>query len=317
RLKLLDIMLKMGMSNVKERLLVMENLNLNLQERFLYIKIKQSQALPVSIDTVLKTLVVNTPTQAAWGQKVFNISVNQLQTSAIAYEILRKQGGYDTLLLKVRNYFMAQPSHTRNTIESATMLQTFIADVAAESRRKNELESELLVNGKKPEKASVYMRLSATDTITVSKTGSDVYYLYTWDSLAPDPAARADVFEITSRLLQNDKPTVKVEAGKPVTLKVEVTARGDREYVMIEVPIPAGFSYRSKHKGNSWLETHREHFDEKTAIFLTRMPRGKYLFEIQLIPKFKGEVTLLPAKAEEMYFPMRYGNTVKSGVEVY
>ncbi|HYG14515.1 MAG TPA: hypothetical protein VEC12_02105 [Bacteroidia bacterium] len=47
------------------------------------------------------------------------------------------------------------------------------------------------------------------------------------------------------------------------------------------------------------------------------MPRGKYLFEIQLLPKFKGEVTLLPAKAEEMYFPMRYGNTVKSGVAVY
>lgn len=317
RLKLLDIMLKMGMSNVKDRLLVMENLNLNLQERFLYIKIKQSQALPVSIDTVLKTLVVNTPTQAAWGQKVFNISVNQLQTSAIAYEILRKQGGYDTLLLKVRNYFMAQPLHTRNTIESATLLQTFIADLAAESRRKNELETEVLINGKKPEKASVYMKLSATDTISVSKKGSDVYYLYSWDNLIADPVNHTEIFELHTQVVQNDKVTSKVEAGKPVTLKVEVIVREDREYVMIEVPIPAGFSYRSKHKGHSWLETHREHFDEKTTIFLTKMPRGKYLFEIQLLPKFKGEVTLLPAKAEEMYFPMRYGNTVKSGVEIY
>ena len=76
---------------------------------------------------------------------------------------------------------------------------------------------------------------------------------------------------------------------------------------MIEVPIPAGCSYRDKPQSWRNNEVHREYFKHKVSIFCTKLTKGTYTFSIPLLPKFTGSYQLNPAKAEMMYFPVFYG----------
>ena len=71
---------------------------------------------------------------------------------------------------------------------------------------------------------------------------------------------------------------------------------------MINIPVPGGCSYADR--GNNYKnEIHREYFKNETAIFCEKLARGKYTFEIDLIPRYAGKYTLNPAKVELMYFP--------------
>jgi uncharacterized protein YfaS (alpha-2-macroglobulin family) len=92
-----------------------------------------------------------------------------------------------------------------------------------------------------------------------------------------------------------------------VNLIVEVTVKSDAEYVMIEVPIPAGCSYDSKTQGKVNGEVHREYYLHKTNIYCEFLKRGVYRYEISVIPRYTGSYTLNPAVAECMYLPTMYG----------
>ena len=86
-----------------------------------------------------------------------------------------------------------------------------------------------------------------------------------------------------------------------------VTADSDAEYVMVEIPIPAGCSYDSKEKGDFWKETHREYYKEKVAVFCKKLRKGTHTFTVRLLPRYTGSYHLNPARAELMYYPVFYG----------
>ena len=82
--------------------------------------------------------------------------------------------------------------------------------------------------------------------------------------------------------------------------------KGDADYVMINVPIPAGCSYENKDQ--PWQnEVHREYFKDRVSIFSRKLKQGKYTFIVNLLPRYDGIYNLNPAKAEMMYFPVFYG----------
>ncbi|MCX6189710.1 MAG: hypothetical protein NTW54_08950, partial [Bacteroidetes bacterium] len=99
-------------------------------------------------------------------------------------------------------------------------------------------------------------------------------------------------------------------------LEVTVEAFKTAENVMLEIPIPAGFSYYAKPQQSYSIESHREYYNDRTAIFCTIMPRGKYTFIIQVVPKFTGLFNLPPAKIELMYYPEIRNNEVPKMIEV-
>lgn len=301
-------------ADISQKQQELDKLNLNLQERLMSIRNRQLMGQKVKVDTVVKTVRHLSATKAAWGEPLFSIYVNELQTSAIAYQILRQQGGYDTLLKKVRNYFLQQAPTTRNTIQSATLLQTFTQDIVDEDAKREELVPTLTLNGKAEKRPSLKLTLGNTDTLTISKQGSELFYLYAWKKFVANPVASAAAFSINTVLIQGKHYGDTVKAGQPVTLQVSLSLPQSRDYVMLEVPIPAGFNYRSKLKGYNSYEVHREHFEDKVSIFFSKLPPGHYTFNIELMPQFVGSATLLPAHAEEMYFPMNSGNNTKRTV---
>ena len=81
----------------------------------------------------------------------------------------------------------------------------------------------------------------------------------------------------------------------------------DAEYVMVEIPIPAGCSYDSKEKGDFWKETHREYYKEKVAVFCNKLRKGTHTFTVRLLPRYTGSYHLNPARAELMYYPVFHG----------
>jgi uncharacterized protein YfaS (alpha-2-macroglobulin family) len=107
-------------------------------------------------------------------------------------------------------------------------------------------------------------------------------------------------------------------AGKPATLEVTVSSDVSSEYVMIEIPIPAGCSYQSKPQ--SWYrgmgETHREYFRDRVCIYLRYMSKGDHTFRVELMPRYTGVYHVNPAKAERMYMPLYYGRTGMKQVKI-
>ena len=107
-----------------------------------------------------------------------------------------------------------------------------------------------------------------------------------------------------------------LKGGEPVTLKAEVEVKADADYILIEIPIPAGCSYNDKSQGWSHNEVHREYFKNKVSIFCSSLKKGHYTFSVSLVPRYTGSYHLNPTKAEMMYFPVFYGREEMKKVRV-
>jgi uncharacterized protein YfaS (alpha-2-macroglobulin family) len=180
----------------------------------------------------------------------------------------------------------------------------------------------LLVNGGQVKPAAVRLKGSKTETISqfpytatltdkelsISKTGTlPVYitgYQQFWNA---KPEKVSKDFTVNTWFEKQGKTTIQLKGGEAVELKAEVTAKGDADFVIVEIPIPAGCSYESKEQSWTNNEVHREYFKEKVSVFCRKLKQGKYTFTVNLMPRYDGKYTLNPAKAEMMYFPVFYG----------
>ena len=151
-------------------------------------------------------------------------------------------------------------------------------------------------------------------TISIAKTGSAPVYITAyqqhWNS---QPKKVEKEFIIHTALEDNVK---KLKAGKPVTLHVTLEVKKDAEYVMINIPIPAGCSYNTKDQSWTNGEVHREYDLHETRIYCERLRAGIYHYTVKLLPRYKGKYQLNPAKAEWMYFPVVYGREEMKSIAI-
>lgn len=273
---------------------------------------RQIAGMPVIIDTLLNKMKHTAFGNVYWGTQGFNLFNNEIQQSLLAYHILKNDGHHAPLLAKLRNYFMEQRSagYWRNTYESAEILETILPD--------------MLVGGQKPSPASLTISGDKSATITtfpytatipegrklsVSKTGDMPVYLTTYQKAwNPEPKKVDGDFSVDTWFQKGTEVITKVKGGEAVTLMAKVTAKVSADFVMIEIPIPAGCSYDGKEQ--SYYENgevHREYFKNKVSIFCRKLTVGKYTFKVKLMPRYSGTYHLNPAKAEMMYFPVFNG----------
>ncbi|RYU86576.1 hypothetical protein EWM62_18150 [Mucilaginibacter terrigena] len=279
-------------------------------DRFKLMLLKQETGDAINIDSLLtithKTLFGN----IYWGDDSYRFFDNSIQQSILAYHIIKNDGKHLEILEKIRGYFLEQRKlgEWRNTYESALILETILPGVL--NQAKKVLPATITVKGSD---TKTITKFPYTDTLTVNqltvnKTGSlPVYisgYQQFWNS-APQKVNKD--FTVNSWFEKNGKNLSQLKAGEAVLLNVEVTAKGDGDYVMVEVPIPAGCSYQEKEQQWDNNEVHREHYKEKVSIFCSKLKQGTYTFTISLMPRYSGKYTFNPAKAELMYFPVFYG----------
>ncbi len=245
--------------------------------------------------------------------------INNVQNTLLIYKILKADSVSNANLLgKMRNYLFEsrKTGHWQNTFESAQIIETILPDLLQNDSIVE--KPELQINGDVEKTVSEFpfeMKVKPTQKLNVIKTGSYPVYLTSyqkyWDKA---PKEKSDNFEITTHFTNDSSFTLK--AGQEVTLTAEVKVKHDAQYVMINIPIPGGCSYADK-RNYFRSESHREYFKNETAIFCEYLPEGEYLFEVKLIPRYTGNYTLNPAKAELMYFPVFSGNNEVRKVRIW
>ncbi len=278
--------------------------------RFRLMLLKEETGLTVKLDSLLtnehNTLFGN----IYWGEDTCRFFDNSIQLSVLAYKIIKNEGKHPELLEKIRGYFLEQrrTGEWRNTYESSLILETILPDLLKASKQVK--PPSITINGTKTETITdfPYAATITDNKVRINKTGSvPVYitgYQQFWNS---HPEKVSKDFKVDTWFEKSGEKLTKLKGGEPVLLKAEITAKGDADYVMIEIPIPAGCSYESKEQSWENNEVHREYFKEKVSIFCRKLKQGKYEFTINLIPRYDGKYNLNPAKAEMMYFPVFYG----------
>ncbi len=253
-----------------------------------------------------------------WGEDGYRFFDNSVQLSVLAYKIIKNEGKHPELLEKIRGYLLEQrrSGAWRNTYESSLILETLLPDLLVTDKQVK--PATLVIKGAKSDTVTKfpYTQTFSDKQLAISKTGTLPVYITSyqqfWNS---HPEKVSKDFTVDTWFEKKGDKLTQLKGGEPVQLKVEVTAKGDADYVMIEIPIPAGCSYESKEQSWQNNEVHREYFKEKVSIFCRKLKQGKYEFTVNLIPRYDGKYSLNPAKAEMMYFPVFYGREgMKSGV---
>lgn len=293
---------------------------MSFYEQLRLAEFKQRLGFPVLLDTFIRKQQHTAFGNTYWGEDNYAFFNNSVQSTLCMYRMLKKAGGYDDLLQNIIGYFLEQKKsgYWRNTYESSMILETVLPDLLAADQALK--PATLSIQGKEQLSVTSFpfsRELKDATPLTITKQGSmPVYftaYRRYWDET---PAKVSGNFEVNSSFEQNNQAVNQLKAGKPVTLKVNVTVKADADYVMIEIPIPAGCSYRNKNQPYGNNEVHREYFKNKVSIFCSSLPKGSYQYTISLLPRYTGTYTLNPAKAEMMYFPIFNGREAMKKVNI-
>jgi alpha-2-macroglobulin len=236
----------------------------------------------------------------------------------LMYRLLRGAGGYEKQMEKIRNYFLEKrkDGQWRNTYESALVLETILPDLLKEGSAAT--LPELSINGAATVSSFPYIaEINPLEKLVIKKTGSlPVYftaYQQYWNAV---PEKVSSDFSVNSSFEKNGQKINSMKAGQPVVLKVDVLVKADADYVMIEIPVPAGCSYGEKNQQYLNNEVHREYFKNKVSLFCSSLRKGVYTFTVSLVPRYTGSYRLNPAKAEMMYFPVFYGRESMKTVKI-
>ena len=282
--------------------------NSYLREKLLLLEMRQKLGLKYDRDLITchlekdvlgNTRVVDTLANKYW-------YYNNDMTNLIAYRIVRN----DSVLMHnkeaMQMYILGTKRFGWNTYQAASALLTVMPDLLSSAASKDQLAM-VKLSGRDNQVLTEFpytTTLQGGQQLRIEKESGIplIYSAYTIQRRKEQHFG--DAFEITTRI---EGKTLK--KGEPTTLTVEVIVKQDNaEHVMIEVPVPAGCSYNNKTRGYSNHEVYREYFKEKTVIFCEKLPKGKYTYYINLLPRYSGSYILNPAKIEMMYFPVINAN---------
>lgn len=216
------------------------------------------------------------------------------------YEILELLKEHD-LSRKVVNYLLSRRSggHWYNTYESAMVLYTLQDEVLELDQEPTSLVFTGIIN-KKVDEFPFEFTTPQSGVLEIQKTGKMPVYLTAFQNLKViDPKAKIENYKILTSFDKESNRTLK--EGEVVTMKIELDVIKDSDFLAVEVPIPAGFSYVRKDQG--YRETYREYFKDKVVFYFKKLNSGRHTFEIELIPRFSGSFSQKPAEAHMMYYP--------------
>lgn len=298
-----------------------------LHDRLLSILIQQRMGLKPSLDSFFNHRKLDVYGGAFWEEKNgqnwdFHWYNHRLSNTLLAYQIAQNADLKEEMR-RIRIHLLANRGYTqngvrslsgwRNTLEVASVLKTILPDMLAEKAPQT---STLTLSGALNEtlkQGAFQAAFDASQPLALKLSGPGPFFCSAFQqSWNNNPGPKADLFAVQSHLEYHGEEIKQLQFGQPAQLVVEIEVKQEAQYVMIEIPIPAGCSYFKKPQSYRSPEVHREYFADKVSIFCERLPIGKQRFIVDLEPRFSGTYTLNPVRVEEMYFPVLYG---RNGVE--
>ena len=103
-----------------------------------------------------------------------------------------------------------------------------------------------------------------------------------------------------------------VESGDLIEVELSVESKNDYSYLVFEDWKAAGLEaveLRSGHSYEGGLSSFVEYRDERVALFVRSLPRGRHNLSYRLRAEIPGSFSALPTRAEGMYAPELRGNS--------
>lgn len=284
--------------------------------RSMEVAIEAGEQAAASLDTLLrlsrKTLMGNRywgeePTKSGLQRLGWLPDANDTENTLRAYGLLQALKAPESALREVKYYFFEQRKNDawQNTYTASRVLEALLPGMLRDNGRFEHVS--LRINGRD------IAQFPHTDTfdnpvVQVEKTGTfPVFFTAYQEAWLPHPARAAKGFTVHSAFGENADSVAVLKTGTTVELTVTVMLEADADYVLVEVPIPAGCSYESRERNVRW-ETYRAYEKDRVVICCERLPKGEHRFIVRLAPRFNGRYTLNPAKAGLMYFPAFHGH---------
>ncbi|MFN3403960.1 MAG: alpha-2-macroglobulin family protein [Cytophagaceae bacterium] len=291
-------------------ILSVNNSPLSIHNKVKIIKIKQANNLPYRQE--LQSINLGEVLRNKENYSVFN---SKTELMIDLYKLYKEENNVKNLEV-LTQYFLSMRSNGkwRNTYESASILNLLVPEYL--NTNSNPQKTEVSIKGsseKKIYKFPYKENLSGDSIIQIStKNNTPLFISIHQKKWNNQPIAKENIFRIQTSFIQNKKTTDTLISGSVATLQVRIASSEMVEYLMVEIPIPAGCHYGEKIKGTGF-ETYREYKKDKIIVFFERFYPGTEIVKIELLPVYKGKFTLNPSKAESMYFPTIYGNnTIKT-----
>lgn len=227
-----------------------------------------------------------------------------LYNTALMAEWLVLNGRKDDVQLMQDHLLLKDNLGYLNTIEKAAAIQ--LLRYFYDGDRQTDLSVSLNNESMYLSNDKFNLFYSNSDSIRLDlKTDEPIYISYSVKQFDVDPERFDKYFEINQSWYMDRKEVDTVNAGKVATMKIDISSARKADYVMIQIPKPAGAEYING--GFS----HGRHIVEKQQyinLYFNSLPQGKTSVELKFNPRFRGAFKLDPVKVEMMYFPVFYGN---------
>ncbi|GEM_PF-1883471 len=292
-----------------------------LGQRLELVSLKQKLKMPYDKNELLKTMDEDVMGNIYWKDTMQYVSENEVLITAKALQIITADSSFTEINKdKIVNWLLSQrkPLGWRNTYESAVILDAIMPIVikSSDTTKRTTLEFTGGINKRITEFPFQYSYTQA-EPVTVNKHGNQpVYLTYFTRSFDTGSIRSSNNFELRSSIIQHNQVADKLAAGVTATMEVSVAVLKSSDFVMIEIPIPAGCSYEDKMQSRLNHEVHREYHQDKVCIFCEKLPKGTYKYSFHIMPRYTGKYAINPAKAELMYFPIFYGKEGLRKIEI-
>lgn len=154
--------------------------------------------------------------------------------------------------------------------------------------------------------------------------GGKVFYAALLQYHTEQPPQTAHAFRVERAFLRPAgeagrplAPNEPLRVGDELIVRVRLTANSDAFMVVLEEPLPSGFSLlrepeaAAAEEGDNerrvWWFDRVDVFSTKVAFFFNRLPKGTHEFTYRLRAEIPGRYTVAPAHAYEMYNPSARG----------
>jgi hypothetical protein len=215
------------------------------------------------------------------------------------------------------NYMLlARKNGELNTIERAALIELLGQNLEESNAAKSTL-TVLWGDGTRQaieENRAIITRKG--EKVTVQKTGSGIAFASaTVSRFESEPKPQATDFIVQSSLRNADPAKNAITVGEKAVLDINIEAKAEARYVMLEIPIPASCTVVEQPFRTYRSGAYQEVKGDKVYVYLDRLA-GNFMWQIELLPRYAGDFTINPVKAELMYFPAKSGNNEVKRVEV-
>nr|MBP6624613.1 hypothetical protein [Chitinophagaceae bacterium] len=206
-----------------------------------------------------------------------------------------------------------QLENNLNTFSRASLIES-LARLSLVSKQKP-IQAEIIVNDSLRINTFPFKLNVNKSNYKFKHKGGNVFVNTSEENYMHEPIIHDSAFSIRTYFVQHNKTTDTLQIGQQGFMHIVLNSFHSSEYVMVEIPIPAGLSIVNKNKlnaGNDYIEYHKN----KVVIFYTKLPIGTKDIQLEFQPIFRGQFNMPASKASLMYYPFVFGNNLNRKIQI-